>query len=269
MSAGGSSAKMRGILLAALLSPPLAAAAAEPPVAAPKPAEFCASLARVMAAAASGFEPLRGKAREDKGWAATEALPGTHGCTIETNQYEIGPLHEYRCAISSQDDDAVASADLEGMRRLVSQCLGESWRVGEVRHSDTHTVFFTRSTGEPSLELLDWRLLGTRHDVALAVKPPGVSVTLKGRRAGKAIDLDAPMDIKAKDEDAQDIFRAIGEALDADAFLDADAHGRVTLERRDMPLHEVLDAVCTQAGCVWSLAPGEQRPQLSMKRKKS
>jgi hypothetical protein len=239
----------------------------------PKQAEFCASLARVMAAAAKSFEPLHGKAREDKGWDATEALPGTHGCAIETNEYFIGPLHEYRCVISSEDDDAVASADLEGMRSLVSHCLGESWRADETRksdrHSERHSVYFTSTTGEPSLTLSDVKDLdySRRHSVSLTVEPPEVSVTLKGRRAGKAINLNAPMDIKAREEDVWNIFHAIGEALNVSVFLDEEAHGRATLERKDMPLHEVLDAVCAQADCAWSLESGEGLHLI--KRKKS
>lgn len=77
------------------------------------------------------------------------------------------------------------------------------------------------------------------------------------------------MDIKAKDEGVWNIFSAIGEALEADVFNDSEVHGSVTLERKDMPLHEVLDAVCAQVGCVWSLRPGEKRPQLATERKKS
>lgn len=49
-------------LLAALLSPSCAVRAAEPSEAA-APSEFCASLARVLAAAPAGFETLQGKAR--------------------------------------------------------------------------------------------------------------------------------------------------------------------------------------------------------------
>lgn len=278
MGAGGSSAKIRGILLAALLSPSLAATD-EPrsasrlgsPAVMPEQAEFCASLARVMAAAAASFETLRGKARENKEWDATETLPGTHDCAIETNEYFLGPLHGYRCVVSRQDDAAVASADLESLRRLVSHCLGESWRVGETpnpdQHPDHRTLYFSRERGEPSLQL-SWRS-SSRYQVTLSVDPPRVSITLKGTRAGKAINLDALIDIKAKDEGAGEVFSALAEALEADSVIDAEVHGRVTLERQDAPLHEVFDAVCAQAGCVWSIETGKQRPRLVMMRKSS
>jgi uncharacterized protein len=238
----------------------------------PKQADFCASLARVMAASAASFEPLRGKAREDKGWDATETLPGTHGCAIGTNDYFLGPLHDYECVISSEDDDAVAGADLEGMRSLVSHCLGESWRVDETRNSDKsferRNVYFTSAAGAPSLTLSDWKNLdySSRHRVRLRVEPPGVTVTLKGRRAGKAIDLNAPVDIKAREESVADICRAVAEALEISSIVDPEAHGRATLERKDMPLHEALDAVCAQADCVWYFRP---EGLYMMKRQKS
>jgi len=238
------------------------------PAAMPKQAEFCASLARVMAAATAGLETLCGKARENQEWDATETLPGTHGCAIETSKEDYASLHSYRCIVSAEADEAVASADLESLRRLVSQCVGESWHVGEIRHPESHSVFFNRERGEPSLQLTDMSFMG-RHDVGLLVHPPGVAVTLKGWRAGEAINLNAPMDVKAKDEGVGNVFSAIGEALAADVFIDAEVHGRVTLERKDAPLHEVLDAVCAQAGCAWSLETGGPRPQLAMQRKKS
>jgi|SRR6185295_820208 len=265
------SSSIPAILLAAVLMP-LAAPPAPAAAAMPKQAEFCARLARVMAAATAGIETLRGKAREGGEWNATEALPGMHDCVIDTHEPRYdAPLHSYQCVLSKQDDAAAASADQESLRRLIAQCLGETWRVGEIRHPGSLSVFFEREKGEPSVQLTHtggrnrW---DTPHEVGLVVYPPRVTVTLKAP-AGKAIHLDARIDIKAKDETARTIFTAIAHALDVQSFNDAEAQGRATIERKDAPLREVLDAVCAQAGCTWFLKSGEHGPQLWLERKKS
>jgi hypothetical protein len=143
MGAGGSSS-IPGILLAALLGPSLAVRAAESPPPAATP-EFCASLARVLAAATAGIETLRGKAREDGEWDATEAIAGLQDCAIETNEPDYdAPLHSYGCVVSKPKEAAAADADQERLRRQVSQCLGDSWQAGETQHPASHSLFFTK-----------------------------------------------------------------------------------------------------------------------------
>jgi hypothetical protein len=60
------------------------------------------------------------------------------------------------------------------------------------------------------------------HEVGLLIYPPTVSIILKAP-AGKAINLDAPIDIKAKDETARTIFSAVAKALGASSFVDTEA----------------------------------------------
>jgi len=236
------------------------------PAATPKQGEFCPSLARVVAAAAANFVALRGKVREKEGWVATEALPEMHRCVIDRPMDADLPPYSYHCVVSEGDDAAVADKDLESMRRLVSHCLGGSWRADEIRHSDLATVFFSSKRSEPLLALSHSSFMG-RHDVDLTVDPPRPSTTLERPLAGTAIDLDAPMDIKTSEAAAEDVFRSLGDTLAADLFLGTKANGRVTLERKDVPLHELLDAVCAQVGCVWSFDTKGPRPQLSFRSK--
>ncbi|HXO29086.1 MAG TPA: tetratricopeptide repeat protein [Thermoanaerobaculia bacterium] len=236
------------------------------PAAMPKQGEFCPSLARVVAAAAANFVALRGKVSEKEGWVATEALPEMHRCAIERAMDADLPPYSYHCAVSEGADAAVAETDLENMRQLLLHCLGGSWRADESRVSYGTIVFFSSKRSGPLLVLSDRSFMDT-HKVDLRVDPPEPSTTLERPLAGKAIDLDAPMDIKTSEAAAEHVFRSLGDTLAADLFLGAGAKGRVTLERKDVPLREVLDAVCAQAGCVWSFDTKGPRPQLSFRSK--
>jgi hypothetical protein len=248
--------------LAKLQPPPPAAVVA-------KPEEFCPRLAEVMAAATGNFATLRGKASET-GWEATEALPGMHSCTIERATYDDAPPFSYRCTVVEDVEATAASASREGAKQLLSRCLGDSWHAGELPHSaqsDHVAVFFDNRTSPILLKLSQdgWR---TSHSLTLTVDAPLAPITLTRSRPGGAIDLDSPVDFKSEGAGLGNVIHAFAELLGADLVIGAGLSGKVTLDRRNVPLHEALDAACAQAGCTWFLSSKHQKPELYIERRK-
>jgi TPR repeat protein len=231
-----------------LTSPP---SPPESPLAMPNPEDFCPRLTRVMAAAAANFALLRGKGSEKQGWVATEALPGMSHCSIEGATIDDGPPYSYRCAVSEGEDAVVALTKRETIQRIVSQCLGGSWRASDSRDLDRISVFFSSKKSKIVPALL-YRHSGSTHQVDLVVYAPPPPIALRGSRAGAAINLDAPVDFKTKDAGLTDVARSFAELLGAQLVIEAYMTGKVTLDRQNVPLRKVLDAMCAQVGCVWS-----------------
>jgi hypothetical protein len=65
------------------------------------------------------------------------------------------------------------------------------------------------------------------------------------------------------------VFQSLVDLMAASLFIASEVHGRVTLDRKKMPLHEVLDAVCAQVGCVCSFDAKGREPGPHIRYKKS
>jgi hypothetical protein len=271
-------------LLAASLSLPLAAQhpgdgrMATPAVTAvATSSELCPRLAEVMAAATGNFVTLRGKGRETAGWEATVGLPGMHSCTIERATDDDAPPFNYRCSIVEDVDATAAGASREAAQHLLSRCLGDSWHATELPHSDhsNHFAVFFASKQSPLLVALyqdGWR---SSYSVTLTVDAPPAPLTLvrsrpggsTGLAANLAVNLDTAVDFKSEGAGLGNVGRAFAVLLGADLVIDAGMSGKVTLDRRNVPLHDTLDAVCAQAGCVWFLSNKHTKPELYIQRK--
>ena len=227
-------------------------ASAATPVA--KPEEFCPRLAAVMSAATGNFASLRGKGNEQEGWEATEALPGMRPCKIERQIDDDLPPFEYRCTVVDDVDATTAGASRELTQQLVSRCLGPSWHAGERPHSHYFTVFFSNEQSPLRLQLqqIDW---DPKSSLSLQVDAPLAPLTLTRSHAGGAIDLNSPVDFKSAGAGIGNVVHAFAHLLGADLMIDVGMTGKVTLDRKNVPLHEALDAVCAQVSCAWSFKP--------------
>jgi hypothetical protein len=70
------------------------------------------------------------------------------------------------------------------------------------------------------------------------------------------VGLRDPVDLKIADGDARELLRTLANLLAADLALDPAVQGKVTLDAQGIPLQQVLDGVCRQAGCAWALEDG-------------
>jgi hypothetical protein len=237
-----------------------------------KPEELCPRLASVMAAATGNFATLRGKGSEAAGWEATVRLPGMRSCTIEGATDDDAPPFRYRCTIVEEVDATAAGARREGTQQLLSRCLGESWHADELRHPGNIAVFFA-SKKSPLLIELSQREWLSRYSVTLTVNAPPAPMTLvrsgRGGATGLAVNIDTAVDFKSEGAGFGNVVHAFAELLGANLVIDAGMTGKVTLDRRSVPLHEALDAVCAQAGCAWSFHTAQERPELYIRRKRT
>ena len=226
------------------------------PAAAPvaKPEEFCPRLAAVMASATANFAAVR-----------DAALPGMHPCSVESAISDDASPFTYGCTIVEDADVIAGSASREATRQLVSQCLGGSWHAAEKSHSHNITVFFSNETS-PLLLAISQRESFSKHIVTLTVYGPPAPMTLKRSRPDGPIGLDSPVDFKSEKAGAGNVVQAFAHLLGAELFIDVGMKGKVTLDRKDVPLHEALDAVCAQVGCVWSFSTKHTRPELHIER---
>ncbi len=241
-----------------------------------KPEEFCPRLAAVMAAATANFVTLRGKVRDKESeaseWEATETLPGMHSCTIERSTVDDLPPFGYRCTVVENVSADAASASREGTRQLLSRCLDESWHADQLSPVVKHIAVFVRSKKSPLVLYLSqdgWR---DSHSVTLTVEAPDPPLTLArsgpGSPAGRAADLDTAVDFKSEGAGVGNVAHAFADLLGAELVIDAGMNGKVTLDRKNVPLHEALDATCAQAGCAWSFNASHKWPELYIGRKK-
>lgn len=223
-----------------------------------KPEEFCPRLAEVMAAATENFVSLRGN--------AAGGLPGMQPCSVDQSSGDDLPPFEYRCTVVEGVDATAAAARREGVRQLVSQCLGASWQARELVHSNRITVFFSSKTSPLQLELLqaEW---SSKWTVTLEVDSPLAPLTLKRSSADGAIGLDSPVDFKAVGAGAGNVAHAFAELLGADLVIDLGMRGKVTLDRKNVPMRDALDAVCAQLGCTWFVSNKWKRPELYIQHK--
>jgi len=77
-------------------------------------------------------------------------------------------------------------------------------------------------------------------------------MSLRGSRASGAIGLDSPVDFKSEKAGVGNVVRAFADLLGADLMIDVGMTGKVTLDRKSLPLRDALDALCAQVGCAWS-----------------
>lgn len=110
----------------------------------------------------------------------------------------------------------------------------------------------------------EWR---STYVVTLAVDAPLAPMTLKRSRAGGAMDLDSPVDFQSEKAGLGNVVRTFADLLGADLVIDAGMTGKVTLDRKNLPLRQALDALCAQVGCVWSFNTRQKRPELYIRRK--
>lgn len=232
-----------------------------------KPEEFCPRLAAVMAAATANFATLRGKGSDAETWEATEALPSMRPCSIRRGTDDDAPPFEYRCTVAAEVDATAAGASREATQQLVSQCLGGSWHAKEYPHSNRITVFFTNETSPLMLEIfqIEWF---KKYSIDLTVYAPLAPLILKRSRAGGATDLDSAVDFKSEKAGVGNVVKAFAQLLGAVLMIDIGMTGKVTLDRKNLPVHEALDALCAQVGCVWSFSTKHAKPELYIQRKK-
>jgi hypothetical protein len=122
----------------------------------PPPPELCPILGKVMAAAADGFDSLRGPPAEGGLAQGMTRLPGTEQCTIRGQDW---PRGRYRCISRSFGSDAVAQAEFDGLARRIDDCLTKpfwfprAWQQGqpfEFAMGERLVTWTDRSTGPPS-----------------------------------------------------------------------------------------------------------------------
>ena len=65
------------------------------------------------------------------------------------------------------------------------------------------------------------------------------------------------VDLKVAGADCRELLRTIANLLDAELVLDPAVAGKVTVDAAGKPLQQVLDSLCRQAHCAWSLAGGD------------
>ena len=88
-----------------------------------------------------------------------------------------------------------------------------------------------------------------------AAKPAGAG---KGTDAGKRSGLDEPIDIRVTQASVADLLRTTAQLLSAEASLDPKIGGKLDLDLKSTPVRAVLDRICREAGCRWSLVEGEK-----------
>jgi hypothetical protein len=216
-----------------------------------------------MAAATTNFASIRGKGSEKSGWEAIEALPGMRSCTIESaGDVDDAPPFTLRCVIAEDVDAATAANRREGTKQLLSRCLDASWRAVELPSSERVAVLFSNPKSPLWLEVVQQREWQSKYSVTLQVDAPLPPLTLVRSRAAGATDLDSPVDFRSEKAGVGNVAHAFAELLGADLVIDAGLRGKVTLDRRNFPLHEALDAVCAQVGCSWSFKRSGSRLML-------
>jgi hypothetical protein len=234
-----------------------------------KPKELCPRLATVMAAAPGNFVTLRGKGSEAAGWEATVGLPGMHSCTIERATGDDDAPFSYRCSVVEEVDATAAGTSREGTKGLLSRCLGDSWHVTELPHSNSdHVAVFFANKESPFLIELSQDGRRTSYSVTLTVNAPLAPLTLARSHPEGATGLDSAVDFKSEGAGLGNVVDAFAGLLGADLVIDAGMSGKVTFDRRNIPLHEALDAVCAQAGCAWFFSTKQKRPELYIQHKK-
>lgn len=228
------------------------------PVLVAKPEEFCPRLAAVMAAGPANFATLQ----------TAEALPGMHPCSVDSAISDDLAPFTYRCTVAEGVDATAARAIREGTQQLVTQCLGASWHAEELRHPHDVMVFFQNEKSPLQLQLSSREWLPSKYDVRLSVDAPLPPLTLTRSHPGGTIDLDTPVDFKSEKAGAGNVAHAFSHLLESDLVIDIGIKGKVSLDRKNAPLREVLDAVCVQVGCVWSFNTSRERHELYIELKK-
>lgn len=128
-------------------------------------------------------------------------------------------------------------------------------------------MFFSNDKSPLGLQLSQREWL-SKYDVLLDIDAPLAPLTLTRSHPGGAIDLDTPVDFKSEKAGAGNVVRAFAHLLESNLMIDAGIKGKVTLDRKNAPLREVLDAVCAQVGCVWSFNTSPVRHELYIELKK-
>lgn len=70
--------------------------------------------------------------------------------------------------------------------------------------------------------------------------------------------LKSPIVIELTDVDARAAFSSLARAVGEELSMDPSITGRVTLNLRDRPIAEILDAACAQVRCRWRLTGGSK-----------
>ena len=65
--------------------------------------------------------------------------------------------------------------------------------------------------------------------------------------------LDAAIDLKVTNASVRDLLETVGQITSTRPILDSAIGGKISLELENTPVRQVLDLVCTSAGCEWSL----------------
>ncbi len=252
--------------LAAILRARQPQPSAVPPA---KAEEFCPRLEAMMAAAMTNFVAIRGKGDEENGWEATERLPGMRWCTIESaGSADDARPFKLHCYVAYDVDAASAAGSREGTSQLVSRCLGASWRATAPPPSEYRsTVFFDDPKSPLQLEIFQEISGRSKYSVDLTIAAPLPPLSIVWSRADGAAGLDSPVDFKSEKAGAGNVVHAFAELLGADLFIDLELKGKVTFDRKNVPLHEALDAVCSQISCTWSLNRSHSRPELYVERR--
>lgn len=89
----------------------------------------CVALDQYMASAATGFQSLRGRAKDGGGWTASVFLPQANVCSID----DSGDGHWTATCTYLFLDENDRRAGLAQMRSAIEGCLG--WPQGSLRNS--------------------------------------------------------------------------------------------------------------------------------------
>jgi type II secretory pathway component GspD/PulD (secretin) len=93
----------------------------------------------------------------------------------------------------------------------------------------------------------------------LTVKAVGAPAAKRPEKNEKKIPgVDERIDIKLKQAKVADVFRTAGQILSVELSLDPKVTGEIDLDLTAVPVREVLNRICSEVGCRWSLTEGEK-----------